>query len=192
MSVDTMALRVSHGGDGPPRGSGRILLRDVRLDRVGPHRLWGGTPQGGAATEHLDEHTAALGPRPRGSAELVDALDRAGLTGYGGAHVSTALKWRTALRAGGASTVVANGAESEPLSAKDATLLQQRPHLVIDGLLGAAEPLGAPRAVFWLHGDDEASRVAVHQALAQRRPATWGEPRIDVVVRPQVWRARDP
>ena len=40
-------------------------------------------------------------------------------------------------------TVVANGAESEPVAAKDGTLLRQRPHLVIDGLLLAAEALGA-------------------------------------------------
>ncbi len=86
--------------------------------------------------------------------QLLDSIEQAELTGRGGAHFPVARKWRTALdaaRAGGGEVlVVANGAEGEPASAKDAALLLQRPHLVLDGLVCAAEAFGASSAVLWL------------------------------------------
>src|SRR5450830_1861523 len=128
-------------------------------------------------TEGLDEHMAHLGQRPAARDEagrdaLLAALDTVDLTGHGGAHVPVAVKWRAALRADGPLTVVANGAESEPLSSKDATLLRQRPHLVLDGLAITAEALGAERAVVWLHGDDAGTRSAIQDARSERR--AWG------------------
>ena len=43
--------------------------------------------------------------------------------------------------------VVGNGAESEPASSKDVSLLWLAPHLVLDGLQLAAEAVGARRGV---------------------------------------------
>jgi NADH:ubiquinone oxidoreductase subunit F (NADH-binding) len=156
-----------------------LLLHPVRLDRSGPADPW--EP---AATERLDNLVSRAGGRPRGTTELIDVLDREGLTGHGGAHVPTAAKWRSALRGSGPLTVVANGAESEPLSAKDAIMLQQRPHLVLDGLALTAEALGASRAVVWLHGADVPSRIAVQAALAERREAQLDEPLLELVTGP--------
>ncbi|WP_456847378.1 NADH-ubiquinone oxidoreductase-F iron-sulfur binding region domain-containing protein, partial [Cellulomonas sp. P5_C6] len=119
-------------------------------------------------------------PRPRGASAVLEAVEGGGLHGHGGAHVPTALRWRRALRAGGTLTVVANGAESEPVSAKDGTLLRQRPHLVLDGLLLAAETLGARRAVVWLHGDDDGAYLALTRAAAERRVHPF-EPLVEIV-----------
>lgn len=182
MSPDALGLsaRVDLGRD--PRTGGRgpaLLLRAVQLDRSGPADPWNAV-----ATERLADLMDRVGPRPRGTAELIGVLEREGLTGHGGAHVPTWMKWRAALRAGGPLTVVANGAESEPLSAKDATLLQQRPHLVLDGLALAAEALGARRAVVWLHGADEVTRAAVQAAINERRAARTAEPLLEVVAGP--------
>ena len=138
-------------------------------------------PHDPAATEPLGAHTRRLGARPRGDATLVDELAHARVSGHGGAHVPTALRWTAALRRGGPLTVVANGAESEPLSAKDVTLLRQHPHLVLDGLALAAETLGARRAVVWLHGDDVATSTVVRAAVAERRAARVAEPWLEVV-----------
>ena len=181
MTADAVAWDTSR--DVPRRRAdaavGSLLLHPVQLDRSGPAVPWER-----AATELLDDIFDDVGPRPRGTIELLGVIERHGLTGHGGAHVPTAAKWRRALHAGGPLTVVANGAESEPLSAKDSTLLQQRPHLVLDGLALTAEALGARRAVVWLHGADQPTRAAVLAAVAERRAARVAEPMLEVMTGP--------
>ncbi len=137
------------------------------------------------APENLSQHRARLGDRPDCSGDagprLIDAVAAARLSGRGGGHFPTAGKLRASLRAvqsGGSAVVVANAAEGEPASVKDAALLQSRPHLVIDGLVCVAELLGARQAVVWLHEDDHASRGALSTALAQRREHGSGEPTV--------------
>ncbi|HSN11169.1 MAG TPA: NADH-ubiquinone oxidoreductase-F iron-sulfur binding region domain-containing protein, partial [Propionibacteriaceae bacterium] len=125
-------------------------------------------PVGPTERESYDDHLARVGRRPNVSAALLSRVERAGLLGHGGAFVPVGLKWRTALLRKGKLTVVANGAESEPLAAKDGTLIRQRPHLVLDGLLLTAQALGADRAVIWLHGDDLSGRDAFEEAFAER------------------------
>ncbi len=167
---DTLVFPLPSAGQaGAP---GRLLLSDVVLASGGP-----ADPVQPAPVESFGMHRDRLGPRPRGSLDLVSRLEGAGLTGHGGAHVPVAAKWRRALAGSGPLTVVANAAESEPVAGKDGTLLRQRPHLVLDGLLTAAEALGARRAVVWLHGDDHGARRALQTALAERVP----EPREPVV-----------
>jgi NADH:ubiquinone oxidoreductase subunit F (NADH-binding) len=100
---------------------------------------------------------------------LLTLIEEASLTGHGGGHFPVSRKWRTVLRNGGAGIVVANGAESEPASAKDRALLATVPHLVLDGLACAAEVLGAQDAVIWMHHDSSEAACAVSSALAERR-----------------------
>lgn len=127
----------------------------------------------GTAGHDLDEHLATYGPRPAATGShglrLVEELHEVGLTGHGGGHFPVAKKWRAVLAAGGGGTMVANCAEGEPASAKDAVLLQMRPHLVLDGLALAAEAMGTRDAVVWLHEGDHATRLAVVRALEERR-----------------------
>lgn len=138
--------------------------------------------------DDLDAHLDRFGIRPvttgRGGEMLLRSIDRASLTGRGGAHFPVAVKWRAALAAGAGGLVVANGAEGEPASAKDTALLQHRPHLVIDGLVCAAEAIGAVKAVIWLHEGATETHRAVAQALAERRAAGFAEPIIRIVTGP--------
>ncbi len=91
----------------------------------------------------LAQHEAMWGQwRPR--RDLLDELDRAGLTGRGGAAFPTATKARL-LRDQHARKkfVVVNAMEGEPASHKDATIAQSNPHLVLDGALSLATAIGA-------------------------------------------------
>ncbi|WP_343037900.1 NADH-ubiquinone oxidoreductase-F iron-sulfur binding region domain-containing protein [Arthrobacter wenxiniae] len=132
----------------------------------------------GAAAGHA-AHLAAYGPVPRHGRDwsLAQELEASGLTGRGGAGFSAWRKFAAVDRArrparyagrAGRSVLIANGAEGEPLSFKDATLLHNAPHLVIDGLLAAAEALGAG-SLFIYAG---AARLpALAAALAERSDA---------------------
>jgi NADH:ubiquinone oxidoreductase subunit F (NADH-binding) len=141
------------------------------------------------SADGLDAHEQRFGRRPdcrggRGRA-LLESLAAAELTGRGGGHFRVAAKWRRVLEAalrGGTPVAVANGAEGEPLSRKDATLLLLRPHLVLDGLVCAAQAVGAGDAVLWLHEDAHTVRCAVMRALTERSGRD--EPAIRVALGP--------
>jgi NADH:ubiquinone oxidoreductase subunit F (NADH-binding) len=114
-----------------------------------PRLLAGVGPDG--ATVELRAHLRRWGPVDPGLARrrLIDELEASGLAGRGGAAFPAAAKWR-AVRAAGRPVVVANGAEGEPASAKDAVLLSRNPHLVLDGAQAAALALGARRVVVYV------------------------------------------
>jgi len=142
----------------------------------------------GDAGEDLDEHRDRIGDRPaatgRHGDELIATLEQIALTGHGGGHFPAARKWQVALRAGGGGTVVANAAEGEPASGKDAVLVGRRPHLVLDGLVSAGEAVGAVDLVVWLHEGDCAGHRSISRALSERRAAGLREPSVRVEVGP--------
>jgi NADH:ubiquinone oxidoreductase subunit F (NADH-binding) len=128
----------------------------------------------GAMTQldrHLEVHGPLPGPRQLDGAALIDAVEAAGLRGRGGAAFPTARKLR-AVRAGrGRPLVVANGCESEPISAKDALLLCEAPHLVLDGAGLAARAAGASEVILAVEAPNTAARTSLEHALAQRAEA---------------------
>lgn len=105
----------------------------------------------GGAPADLGTHEERYGPLAYGDPEaLLRLVAESGLTGRGGAAfpvyrklVSVAESGR---RTGRAPVVVANGAEGEPASRKDKTLLRLSPHLVLDGIQVAAAATGAQEA----------------------------------------------
>jgi NADH:ubiquinone oxidoreductase subunit F (NADH-binding) len=126
-------------------------------------------PPPAAGPESLVAHERRLGPRPRGTPALMETVERSGLLGRGGASFPAGVKWRAvASRARGSAVVIANGAEGEPLSRKDRTLMAHRPHLVIDGALLAAEAVGADRVLLYIGEAHTAATVAMARALAER------------------------
>jgi len=135
------------------------------------HRLLAGPPPGGNP-ERLDAHVARLGDLPRDDARrhLVPNLESSGLLGRGGAGFPVGRKWRAmAERTGGRAVVVANGAEGEPASFKDRVLMANRPHLVVDGAILAAEAVGADEIVFYIGEEHHAAAAAMSRAIDERR-----------------------
>jgi NADH:ubiquinone oxidoreductase subunit F (NADH-binding) len=190
------------------------------LDENDPHRLFdrsaseapglprllAGIPARGALglSEHLALHGelpafAGRGRARRGAASgLIDEVERAGLLGRGGAGFPTAAKLRAVAGAsrpvlGGARPiVVVNGAEGEPASAKDRTLLRSLPHLVIDGALLAAAAVGAQEVlvgVCWPDGGcwpirgRERSECLPDRSQASVSPLRSSPPALDAVAR---------
>jgi NADH:ubiquinone oxidoreductase subunit F (NADH-binding) len=142
-----------------------------------PRLLPGPGPKPASEAHGLAVHVARHGSLPyrdrRGT--LLGDVEAAGLTGRGGAAFPVHRKLRAVLDAAArrhrAPAVIANGAESEPASEKDATLLWLSPHLVLDGLQLAAEAVGAESAVLALHPGRGDLDARLSQALAARRAA---------------------
>jgi NADH:ubiquinone oxidoreductase subunit F (NADH-binding) len=133
--------------------------------------LFAGPPPS-AGAESFADHVRRLGARPAGDRALIDTLDRSGLVGRGGASFPVGIKWKSVQsRSRGAAVVIANGAEGEPLSRKDQTLMALRPHLVIDGALLAAQAVRANRILLYVGEAHRAAVAAMGRAVDERPPA---------------------
>jgi NADH:ubiquinone oxidoreductase subunit F (NADH-binding) len=125
-------------------------------------------PSLGSGPEWLASHTLRLGPLPRHD-DLIEMLDRSGLTGRGGASFPVGAKWRAvASSPGGPPVVVVNGAEGEPQSKKDRLLMTSRPHLILDGAFLAARALRATQVVIYIGEAHAAAGDAMGRALSER------------------------
>ena len=77
----------------------------------------------------------------------IEEITAAGLRGRGGAGFPTGEKWRSIRDAGGGLRyVVGNGAEGEPATFKDRTLMRLDPYRVVEGTAIAALAVGAGEA----------------------------------------------
>jgi NADH:ubiquinone oxidoreductase subunit F (NADH-binding) len=152
-------------------------LRAGCLPRLLPARLWGGPA---SLAEHLARHgrPPAVGRDARWRVEFIAEVDRAGLSGRGGASFPTARKLRAVASGRDVPIVIANGTEGEPASAKDKVLLAREPHLVLDGAVLAAEMVGARQAIVVAH---DAVRETVDGAAAERRRARLDRVKITVI-----------
>ncbi len=128
----------------------------------------------------LDEYVASGGGRAlaavreRGSAWVLDELERAGLRGRGGAGFPAATKWRSVLALGAAlgdRYVVANGAEGEPGTFKDRPLLRANPYQVIEGLAVAATVVGAREAFIGVKASFGPEIASLERALPEMADA---------------------
>jgi NADH:ubiquinone oxidoreductase subunit F (NADH-binding) len=80
---------------------------------------------------------------------------------------------------------VVNGAEGEPATFKDRAILRANPYQVLEGLLIAAETVGAQEAFFALKASFEREREAVTRALEELQAAgLWGDLPISLVAGP--------
>jgi len=159
-------------GDAPPAGRLPRLLAGI---------------DAGDGTVELTDHLARWGPLAvtRHGAKLLDEVEASGLVGHGGAWFPVATKWRAV---GGrrlrTPVVVANGAEGEPASRKDALLLHRVPHLVLDGAGVAAAAVGADRVVAYV---PRTAAAGVQRAVDERRARGIDRIGIEVVTAPEAF-----
>lgn len=143
-------------------------------------RLLEGMPARGAMSlqAHLETHgklPAARRRDRRGASALIDQVEQAGLGGRGGAGFPLARKLRSVAEGKGRPLVVVNATEGEPASAKDRTLLETLPHLVLDGALLAARAIGADEAIVCVCETATVAHDRTAAAIAERErlPGDW-------------------
>ena len=128
---------------------------------------------------HGSPRHRAAGRGPDGS--LIEAVERAGLHGRGGAGFPTAVKLRAVASGRRRPIVLANGSEGEPASSKDALLMSRAPHLVLDGAFLAASAVGADQVIVGVKVGAGNARQAIVRALDERYAAEPWTPTVRVV-----------
>ena len=132
---------------------------------------------------HLAAHGTLdipTGDRSDWVAGMVRAIDASGLLGRGGAGFPSGTKWRAVRRGARSPMVVVNAMEGEPASAKDRVLLEDAPHLVLDGAEVAAAVVGASEIVICVADNSGSAAASIESAIAQRRTRGRGRVRTSV------------
>lgn len=142
----------------------------MTASHIEPRLLAGPPPAAGA--ESLARHRCRLGPPagPAAKRDVIELIEASGLLGRGGAAFPAGRKWRgIAERTAGGAVVVVNGAEGEPGSAKDRTLMAYRPHLVLDGAAMAAGAIDADEIIVYAGTEHRPAVAAMGRAIAERQ-----------------------
>ncbi len=103
---------------------------------------------------------------------IIEALEDSGLRGMGGAGFPTGLKWKLVRKEQATPKyVVCNADESEPGTFKDRVIMEQLPHLMIEGMAIAGLTVGAREGIIYLRHEYEAARAALESELDAARAA---------------------
>ncbi len=172
-----------------PSGARRLTLGwDSNWKTSNPEIAFAGDAQSRSRMS-LSDHISNYGRIPTGfTYSLVsDSLRVANLTGRGGAKFPFYKKLAAVYQADRKKGcyIVANGAESEPLSIKDSTLLKTNPHLVIDVLVMVAEVLSAKGV--YIYVKDKEAHSAVNAAIRERKERGFNEAKISIVDAPATY-----
>jgi NADH-quinone oxidoreductase subunit F len=108
---------------------------------------------------------------------VLKVVSDAGLRGRGGAGFPTGKKWSLTREAPEEPRyLVLNGGEDEPGSKKDRLLMENLPHLVIEGVILSAYAIGAAHAYLYINANYEAAIKSITDALAEAKAAGyWGQ-----------------
>jgi NADH-quinone oxidoreductase subunit F len=132
--------------------------------------------------DSLEEYVAAGGGAGLTAARAVDPdtvigeLAASGLRGRGGAGFPTGEKWRTIKSFASSvlrTSVVVNGAEGEPGTFKDRSIIRANPYAVIEGALIAASAMEAKSVVIATKATFTDVVARLHAAVAEAKAAGW-------------------
>jgi len=113
--------------------------------------------------------------------DVIRLISEAGLRGHGGAGFPTGKKWAlTRECADPMRYLVINGGEDEPGSKKDRVLLENLPHLVVEGAIIAAYAIGAAKVFLYINARYDVAIQRITNALAEAKSAGyWGHNILD-------------
>jgi NADH-quinone oxidoreductase subunit F len=135
-------------------GIGEANLRDIDV-----YRDRGGYKQWERAVRELQP------------ADVLDMAKRSGLRGRGGAGFPTGTKWSFLPNDNNVRYLVCNGDEAEPGTFKDHMLLEQAPHLVLEGMLIGSYGIACHHAYIYIRGEFKRGYEIFTAALDEARAA---------------------
>ncbi|NNF69968.1 MAG: NADH-quinone oxidoreductase subunit E, partial [Acidimicrobiia bacterium] len=101
---------------------------------------------------------------------VIEAIERAGLRGRGGAAFPTAVKWAAvADHPARTKYVVCNADESETGTFKDRVLLEGDPFAIVEAMTIAGFSTGAEEGFIYIRGEYPIAEARLHNALRQAR-----------------------
>ena len=106
---------------------------------------------------------------------LVDAVRAAGVIGAGGAGFPTHVKLAARV-----DTVIANGAECDPLLQCDQRLMERHPAELVRGLQLAMEATGAAQGILALKKEYRGAQAALQRAVSSAQKAAGGQPALSM------------
>jgi NADH-quinone oxidoreductase subunit F len=106
-------------------------------------------------------------------AEVTDLVKRSGLRGRGGAGFPAGLKWSFVPKDSYPRYLVCNADEGEPGTCKDRVLMEQDPHLVVEGVAIACYAIEAHVGFVYVRGEFELSAGRLEEAIAEARAKSY-------------------
>jgi len=99
--------------------------------------------------------------------DIINVVKASNLRGRGGAGFSTGMKWSfVPKQSPKPKYVLCNGDESEPGTCKDRLILEQDPHVVIEGVVIAGLSVGAHIGYIYIRGEYRYLSVIMQKAIA--------------------------
>ncbi|MDQ2873133.1 MAG: NADH-quinone oxidoreductase subunit NuoF [Candidatus Eremiobacteraeota bacterium] len=135
-------------------GIGEADLRDIQVYR------------GRGGYKQLERAFKELKP-----SDVQAMCDASGLRGRGGAGFPTGKKWSFLPKSDQPRYLVCNCDEAEPGTFKDHMLLEETPHLVLEGMLLGAYGIGSHHAFIYIRGEFKRGYEIFMETLAQARRA---------------------
>lgn len=110
-----------------------------------------------------------------GQNEVINVMKEANLRGRGGGGFSAGVKWSLTLKGDQypRGYLICNADEMEPGTFKDRLLLEQQPHLLIEGMILAGYANNSRLGYIFLRGEYIEAAKAVNQALEEARAEGW-------------------
>ncbi|GAC1358435.1 MAG: NADH-quinone oxidoreductase subunit NuoF [Vulcanimicrobiaceae bacterium] len=105
------------------------------------------------------------------SVQILEMTKASGLRGRGGAGFPTGMKWGFLPNNGHPRYMVCNCDEAEPGTFKDHMLLEQAPHLVLEGILIGAYGIGCHHAFIYIRGEFKRGYEIMAKAVEDARAA---------------------
>lgn len=122
--------------------------------------------------QRLGAYVGLAKARELGSAGILDAVEKAGLRGRGGAGFPAHFKWRAAAKeTSPVKYVVANADEGDAGTFIDRMLIEGDPHALIEGMLITAEAIGATYGHVYLRSEYPEARATLQRAIDDAREA---------------------